>query len=255
MRLFAKIYADQDIDVVSFECDPATTVLRDIKRNVINLTNLDDKDSLRIIFRGVHLAGDDVSLWDLSAKEDDTVHVVVEKLFDAGKTFRVLRDRNQFNLLRDFTDQILVNMLSFLDSQTMSSSALVCRKWSYLTLQNQPLWRWNCSHEFAKDSAASNPLSVSMGGEPGEEADAGDKDGGDVSIVRGQHPFKDWLTVRASQRSKWQRVARFTSKKETDTNEKSSVTAAVCVQYSIVYYIIILYLYLLYISVYVCVYT
>lgn len=212
MRFFAKIYSNQDIDAVSFECDPVTTTMRQVKRIVIGLTNLDEADTMKVIFRGVPLASDEVSLWDLSAKEDDTVHIVVEKMADPNKRFRILKDRQQFNVLRDVSDQALVTLFSFLDTRSMAACALVCRKWSYLSMQNQPLWRWNCSVEFARDSASANPITVVMSEEePGETA-AG-TGGGDESsglLIKGQHPFKDWLTTRMTQRAKWRRVAKFT---------------------------------------------
>ncbi len=97
VRVFCKFYPQ--VDTTHFDIDRSATI-KDVKQQIRALTNLDETDHLKIIFNAVTVSSDSASLWDLDAKNGDTLHVIVEKLGDSKKKFRVNKAKQEQNQLK-----------------------------------------------------------------------------------------------------------------------------------------------------------
>lgn len=168
MRIFVKFYPIVDTIVIDLE---ASATIGALKNKIYEHTNLTAQDKLKVIVKNVPMTSDDITLWDLSIKEDTTFHVVVVESQESNKKFKVhkphslgvfdafytavaptaaaseeeeeteeLKEQQELNTQR-IGDEISANILSFLDlSSLVHGASLTCRKWRNVENQSLSVW-------------------------------------------------------------------------------------------------------------------
>jgi hypothetical protein len=137
MRVFVKFYPI--VDTIKLEVEASTTIGA-LKNKLYENTNLTSRDKIKVIVKNVPMTSDDVTLWDLSVKEDTTFHVVVQE--QKNGPFRI-NTPHTLGALNSMNDLEIANILSFLDLKSLVQGAsLACRK--FRTVENQQhhiVWR------------------------------------------------------------------------------------------------------------------
>ncbi|KAL9657493.1 hypothetical protein ABK040_016759 [Willaertia magna] len=166
MRIFIRFLGGNVADTLKLEVEQSTTIL-DIKKKIYEETNLTANDKVTCFFRNVEITSNDISLWDLSAKQDETVTFVVEKT--EGEKFHVKKpkDLGAFNNFKDeqgnFFDDALAKIFSYLPSNDIALGVeLTCRKFRVVTFAYQHVvWEPTLSSLYIQHAAATrNPISL-----------------------------------------------------------------------------------------------
>jgi len=91
MRIFIRLLGSNIADSLKFDVENSTTIA-DIKKLVHQETNLTPTDKVNCFFNNVELTSNEISLWDLSVKHDQTITMVIERESNTEK-FRVLKPK------------------------------------------------------------------------------------------------------------------------------------------------------------------
>ena|SRR3989338_2242310 len=92
MRLFIRLLGSNIADSLKFDDVENSTSIADIKRLVHQQTNLTPTDKVICYFNNVELTSNEISLWDLSVKNDQTITMVIERDSNEEK-FKVVKPK------------------------------------------------------------------------------------------------------------------------------------------------------------------
>ncbi|EFC43885.1 predicted protein [Naegleria gruberi] len=161
MRLFIRLLGANIADSLKFDDVENSTSIADIKRLVHQHTNLTPTDKVICYFNNVELTSNEISLWDLSVKNNQTITMVIER--DAGEEkFKVSKpkDLGVFTPITESgsNDHVLANIFSFLSARDIALSIeLTCRRFRISTIvHHEVVWEALLNQLYARHDASTH---------------------------------------------------------------------------------------------------
>nr|CAG4717094.1 unnamed protein product [Naegleria fowleri] len=169
MRIFIRLLGANIVDSLKFDDVENSTTIADIKKLVHQETNLTPTDKVICYFNNVELTSNDITLWDLSVRNNQTITMVIERDTHAEK-FKVLKPK-ELGVFKHFVNEkgehqdiLLANIFSFLTAKDIALSVeLVCRRFRIATIAHHDIaWEPSVRQLYGRHDAASSPATLAL---------------------------------------------------------------------------------------------
>ncbi|KAG2388835.1 hypothetical protein C9374_000274 [Naegleria lovaniensis] len=169
MIIFIRLLGANIVDSLKFDNVENSTTIAEIKKLVHQETNLTPTDKVICYFNNVELTSNDITLWDLSVRNNQTITMVIERDTHAEK-FKVLKPK-ELGVFKSFInekgehqDTLLAHIFSFLTAKDIALSIeLTCRRFRIATIAHHDIaWEPLVRQLYARHDAASSPATIAL---------------------------------------------------------------------------------------------